>query len=786
MELVQRAPKSKRLLKSLQARSMCNSHKCLRRATRDFTGCFGDLHLEGANTHFTWPLGRRNKMIRFLAGFCAAVTFLFGTSTLPAQQESAAPMRAPATPLVVHDTYFSIWSAADRLTDGPTTHWSATPHWVAGDLDVDHSQPLNGLVHVDQKNYQYLGFGYGRDGVSAMEETARQITPTRTIVTMQCAEIELTITFLTPAFLHDMRIMARPVTYLTWEVKSRDGSPHKVALYLDASGDIATNDPDEAVVWSRAEIEGLHLLRLGTSKQAVLERYGDNLRINWGYFYIAVPAAEGNSELAAGNRSYLKRFLATGHIPQGDDLSQPRAPQSFNPPAPMLNLVLPLGAVGATTVSRHVLLGYDDIYSLEYMRQKLLPYWRKEFSDFSQLLEGAERGYAALREQAVGFDAELLHDLVQAGGSEYAAIAALAFRQAVGAHKLVEDADGIPFFMPKENFSDGNISTVDVLYPSAPMFLLLNPKLVEAQMEPVMRYASSNRWKFPFAPHDLGFYPLANGALAESSEGEQMPVEESGNLILMAAAIAHAEHDTGFASRFWPLLTKWAEYLLANGLDPEDQLCTDDFTGRLAHNANLSIKAIEALAAYSQLAKMRGDDSGAARYREAAQSMANKWVQMTQDGTHSRLAFDKPGTWSQKYNLVWDNILGLHLFPPELADREVSFYKAHLNRYGLPLDNRATYTKLDWTLWSATLARDPSDFQAIVHPVFLFLNETADRVPLTDFYDTVSAHKVDFQARSVVGGVYIKLLADSQLWSKWVARAARIPTDAEPAPDKSR
>lgn len=723
-------------------------------------------------------------MTRFLTGFCVFMACLCGSSALIAQEGSAAPLRAPATPLIVHDPYFSIWSAADRLTGAPTTHWSATLRWVAGDLDVDHPQPLNGVIRVDQKNYRYLGNGYGDSEIPVMEETGRQITPTRTIVTMQSPEIELTVTFLTPAFPDDMRIMARPVTYLCWDVKSRDSSPHSVALYLDADGSIATNYPDEPVVWSRAEIEGLHLLRVGTSKQPILEQYGDNLRINWGYFYIVVPVGEGTSELAAGNWSFLRSFLTTGHISQEDDLAQPRDPQSFSVPAPKLNVVLPLGTVGTAVVSRHVLLSYDDIYSVEYMRQKLLPYWRKEFPQFSQLLQGAEHDYPALRKRAAQYDADLVHDLVQSGGPEYAAIATLAFRQAIGAHKLVEDADGAPFFMPKENFSDGDISTVDVLYPSAPMFLLLNPKLVEAQMEPVMRYASTSHWKFPFAPHDLGVYPLANGAIAEGSEGEQMPVEESGNLILMAAAIAHAEHDAGFASRYWPLLTKWAEYLLAGGLDPEDQLCTDDFTGHLAHNSNLSIKAIEALAAYSQLAEMRGDHSTAAQYKNAAESMATKWVQMAQDGGHYRLAFDKANTWSQKYNLVWDGILGLHLFPQEVADREVSFYKTQLNHFGLPLDNRATYTKLDWTLWSATLARNPSDFQAIVHPVFLFLNETNDRVPMTDFYDTISARALDFQARSVVGGVYIKLLADPTLWSKWVDRANRTAAESESASGK--
>ena len=690
----------------------------------------------------------------------AAALFCVASAPLMGQQNPGGALRAPATPLVVHDPYFSIWSTSDRLTDGPTRHWTGA------------QQELNGIARIDGKNYRYLG--KAERNIPALEETQRTITPTRTLVTLQNPQVEIRICFLTPAFPDDMKIMARPVTYLTWEVKSRDGASHDVTLYLDIDGTIATNTPLEPVVWSRAKIAGLDLLRVGSEKQPMLEKWGDNVRIDWGYFYVGVPEAQGAASLAAGNRDDRHQFVATGELPAQDDLDQPRMPQSRYPSPPLLNVAIPLGKVDASPVNRHVLLAYDDIYSIEYMHQKLLPYWRKQFSSFAAMLQAADRDYPSLEARAKQYDADLQHDLVQAGGEEYAAIATLAFRQAIAAHKLVEDASGVPFFMPKENFSNGSISTVDVLYPSSPMFLFLNPKLVEAQLEPVARYAETGHWKFPFAPHDLGVYPLANGQLyggGEITEDDQMPVEESGNMILMFAALAHAEHDTAFAKRYWPLLTKWAEYLLAKGFDPENQLCTDDFAGHLAHNTNLSIKAIEALAAYAQLAREVGDTRAAAQYEDAARSMAAKWVSMAADDGHYRLAFDKPGTWSQKYNLVWDNILDLHIFPAEIASKEVAFYKTHLNPFGLPLDNRATYTKLDWTVWSATLATNPADFQAIVHPIFQFLNQTPDRVPMTDWYDTVSAHQVGFQARSVVGGVYIKMLADPQLWSKWVDRS---------------
>jgi hypothetical protein len=682
--------------------------------------------------------------------------------SVAAQQNAPDSLRAPATPLIVHDPYFSIWSMSNRLTDGPTRHWTGV------------SQPINGIIRVDGKSYRYLG--NADDSIPALDESHREITPTRTIVTLANSQIELQLCFFTPAFPDDIRVMARPVTYLTWTIQSRDGNAHDVTLYLDVSGNVATNLPNEAVIWSRGHIKGLQLLRIGSQKQTVLEQSGDNLRINWGNFYLGVPEAQGQASTVAGNQDDRDRFVSTGTLSAQDDLDQPRAPSSHHPSAPLLAVALPLGKVDSTPVTRHVLLSYDDGYSVEYMHRRLLPYWRAQFPDFATMLEAADADYPSLEKRAVEYDGDLERDLVRAGGPDYAAIAVLAFRQAIGAHKLVDAGDGTPFFMPKENFSNGSISTVDVLYPSAPMFLLLNPKLIEAQLEPVLRYAETPNWKFPFAPHDLGVYPLANGQQyggGELTEEDQMPVEESGNVILMVAALAHAEHSAAYAGRFWPLITKWADYLLAKGFDPENQLCTDDFAGHLAHNTNLSIKAIEALAAYAQLADQLGHHDVAVRYSAASKAMAVKWVTMAADGDHYRLAFDKAGTWSQKYNLVWDEILGLHNFPKEIAAREVTFYKSHMNPFGLPLDNRATYTKLDWTIWSATLASNESDFRTLVHPILKFLNETPDRIPMTDWYDTVTAHEVGFQARSVVGGVYIKMLADPDMWSKWAGRRAQ-------------
>ena len=431
--------------------------------------------------------------------------------------------------------------------------------------------------------------------------------------------------------------------------------------------------------------------------------------------------------------------------------------------------VFDLGQVGAEPVSRHLLLAYDDLYSIEYFHQRLRPYWRRNGAQASDLLTSAEREYESLRAESENFDRELMADLTRVGGEKYARIAALAYRQSLAAHKLVAAPDGqTPYFFPKENFSCGCISTVDVIYPAAPILLLLNPHLVEASLAPVMDYVKAGKWPHPWAPHDLGTYPLANGR--DPYHIESMPVEESGNMLILFAAIAKAEQSAAFAAKYAPILQQWADYLVGKGLDPENQLCTDDFAGHLAHNTNLSVKAILGLGSYAQILDMQGKKEAAEHYRAKAQEFATRWVQIAGDDDHYRLAFDKPGTWSQEYNLVWDRVLGLNLFPAEVARKEIAFYEDHLNRFGLPLDSRKSYTKLDWEFWTATLAKSPADWQKLISPIYDWVNQSPTRVPVTDWYSDSRRHAGGFPGALGGGSVFIKMLADPETWRSWAER----------------
>jgi hypothetical protein len=663
------------------------------------------------------------------------------------------PFRPPAIPLVIHDPYFSIWSMTDCLSDDWTRHWTGKP------------QALMAMARIDDKTFRLMG-REPRE-VPAMSQTGFQVFPTRTVYRFDDAGVELWLTFLSPLLADDLEILSRPVTYLTINVRSTDNQPHRILFYFDACSEIAVNEPLQKIVWSRFNLGSLQVLAFGSQEQPVLEKSGDDLRIDWGYFYLAVPREEGPETCLSGYRESREGFIQNGQLPASDDLRFPRPVEDGYPVAAV---ALDLGAIGEKSISRFLMLAYDDQFSIEYFYRKTRPYWRSKDWEVSDLLEAAAKDYEMLAESCQKFDEELLADLERAGGKKYAQLATLAYRQSLAAHKLVADIDGTPLFFPKENFSNGCISTVDVIYPESPMYLLFNTGLLRALLTPVLDYAISTKWKFSFAPHDLGTYPKANGQVyggGAKSEEDQMPVEESGNMLLMTAALAKVEGKTDFALKYWDLLKRWAEYLKEKGLDPENQLCTDDFAGHLAHNANLSIKAILALRAYAYLCEKTGKKDEARLYQKTAQDFAKEWVKKADDGDHFRLAFDKPGTWSQKYNLVWDKILGFNLFPADVARKEISFYKKKQLLYGLPLDNRKEYTKLDWILWTATLAESAEDFAAFLDPVYSFLNNTPDRVPLTDWYCTHNAKQVGFQARPVVGGVLIKMLADPVLLEKW-------------------
>lgn len=625
-------------------------------------------------------------------------------------------MRPPAIPLITSDPFFSVWSESDNLNASDTVHW--TGRTVA----------LRCTVKVGDREYGVMG---RNDGIPAARQICFDMDAFSSYYTFDCGGVTVRLTFTSPVIPDDLYLVSRPVSYLYISADA-DGVRAKVSVSEQICLDLAGEYP------VKASFEG-GSVTLASEVQNVLSHDGDDQRIDWGRFYLTCKTPKG---------AEYGSYLADG-----------------------MTFVFAEAEVGE---GRLFSFAYDDVKSIEYFGDKLDAYWKTKDATITDAISAAHRDYTDIMKRCADFSEKMVADATAAGGEKYAELLILSLRQSVAAHKLVLDTEGEVLYISKECFSNGCAATVDVSYPSTPLFLIYNPELVRGMMRPIYRFASTEAWKYDFAPHDAGRYPLVNGQVYGLKDGvlleeKQMPLEECGNMLLMEATTAVATGNADFAAEHIDILRKWCTYLVENGEDPANQLCTDDFAGHLAHNCNLTLKAIMGIAGMGIIEKLLGNGGEYERLLAVAKKMAESWVKRAAnaDGSY-RLAFDWQNSFSMKYNIAWDKLFGTEIMPKEVLSSEFSSYAKHMNDYGLPLDNRADYTKSDWYIWTGVLADGKEDFEKFIEPLWDSYNETASRVPMTDWYMTTTAlHRAygsssglrkSFRNRTVVGGHFMKLL----------------------------
>ena len=625
-------------------------------------------------------------------------------------------MRPPAIPLITSDPFFSVWSESDALNASDTVHW--TGRTVA----------LRCTVKVGDREYGVMG---RNDGIPAARQICFDMDAFSSYYTFDCGGVTVRLTFTSPVIPDDLYLVSRPVSYLYVNADA-DGVRAKVSVSEQICLDLAGEYP------VKASFEG-GSVTLASEVQNVLSHDGDDQRIDWGRFYLTCKTPKG---------AEYGSYLADG-----------------------MTFVFAEAEVGE---GRLFSFAYDDVKSIEYFGDRLDAYWKTKDATITDAISAAHRDYTDIMKRCADFSEKMVADATAAGGEKYAELLILSLRQSVAAHKLVLDTEGEVLYISKECFSNGCAATVDVSYPSTPLFLLYNPELVRGMMRPIYRFASTEAWKYDFAPHDAGRYPLVNGQVYGLKDGvllkeKQMPLEECGNMLLMEATAAVATGNADFAAEHIDILRKWCTYLVENGEDPANQLCTDDFAGHLAHNCNLTLKAIMGIAGMGIIEKLLGNGGEYERLLAVAKKMAESWVKRAAnaDGSY-RLAFDWQNSFSMKYNIAWDKLFGTEIMPKEVLSSEFSSYAKHMNDYGLPLDNRADYTKSDWYIWTGVLADSKEDFEKFIEPLWDCYNDTASRVPMTDWYMTTTAlHRAygsssglrkSFRNRTVVGGHFMKLL----------------------------
>ncbi len=638
--------------------------------------------------------------------------------------------RLPALPLITCDPYFSVWMPADKLTDTDTAHWSKRP------------LPIYGRITVDGNTYRFLGSG----NEPALDTRDISVTPCTTAALYEGGGIKLDVSFTTPILPDDLDRASTPITLIEVKAVSCDGKTHDVRAELAFSDKMCYFGDEKPEIHAYPlSYPGISMSAIGQINQKILSHSGDSVTIDWGYLY------------AAADR---------GEVAYDENCLTVRADASVN----------------EDTACFRFLAGYDDVASILYYGIPCKAWYARKGKTFVDAMRETMNEFDDLLNRCASLDERIVKEAYEIGGEDYVLITSAAWRHVFAAHKLIADENGEMIFLSKENNSNGCLATVDVSYPSTPMFLKFCPQLVSAMCRPVLRFARMPVWSmYDFAPHDIGRYPIAGGQVygnkgtmdvgrrpayqppfyLMSGETEQydfkrqMPVEESGNMLIMMYAAAYFGDSTSLIKQNMDIAEKWVKYLIDYGEDPGNQLCTDDFAGHLAHNINLSAKAMVGVACYGRMLELIGKDGSA--YKEKAKQMAKSWLKRaySPDGTY--LTFDGQG-WSMKYNLAWDIALGLDLLDGEFYEFETRSYLKRINAYGLPLDNRAVYTKSDWELWTAAMAKDKSVREAIIAPVARYLRESESRIAFSDWYYTDSGKYVQFIARSVQGGLFMPFL----------------------------
>ncbi len=629
--------------------------------------------------------------------------------------------RPSAYPLMTVDPFFSVWSMNDRMPLDYTRHWTGRP------------SPILMTVFYGEEKYIICGFDENLVSNPASRQRLLQtnvsVSPLSTSYTFENKKLKVDVTFTSALLLDRPDIMSRPVSYIEYSIEDKLCSGKECGIVFGMSGEICVNDREQKVRFEKTTVS----MRVGNTKQECFSACGEGILINWGYLHIygTDAFATASRELAKYGKNEAKLDIEKEYHAYADK---------------------PYIAVERIGNKGHITVGYDEIKPIEYFSQPLDEPYKRQFDTFEEMLECADRQYGEIKKLCEEFEEDFYNKTIKLG-EDYKNLLTLAYRQAIAAHKLVYDKNGQALFLSFECYSAGCIATLDVTYPSMPLFLLYNPELVLGMLRPIMEYAESDKWKFDFAPHDVGWYPIVKEQVyGQNLYRNQMPIEEIGNMMLCIAAVEHyGGRGKEFFDRHRETLEKWAEYLASFGFDPAEQLCTDDFGGHLNHNCNLSIKAILGLAAYSRLS---GDES----YMTLAKDFAGCWQKDSSNGIGTRLAFDMPDSWSMKYNMVWDNLLGFNLFDEEVKKREAELYKSKMNKYGVPLDNRADYAKCDWMMWTTMLYDDREYFEMVCESMARLVSETFDRVPFADWYCTKTAECYSFRNRTVVGGLFINLL----------------------------
>ncbi|GAA5859784.1 hypothetical protein JCM8547_007026 [Rhodosporidiobolus lusitaniae] len=710
-----------------------------------------------------------------------ALQFVLAKDAFPtsSHDSSFSPLLPPAIPLAVKSPYTSAWlstggenGSKGYLAGDWAQHW---PVHYAGS-QRDHRLSWAGLIQVDGRTFQFLGDPL--EGKSSARQTAFEYTATRSIFSFEAEGVRFNATFLSPVTPHDFVRQSLPFSYLAVDLDVESLKDKTVSVYTDISGEWASGE-DVDIVWDYTTRSGVGVHSI--SRKSPLLFAETHEQAEWGLAVYATSLVGGVTFSSSSASGLRDQFLRNGEL----DGSQDFRHRKISDDQPVFGFSAALSAKRSPVIFTigHVRDPYVN-YVTPSGALSLPGLWTPSFTDHLDALASFHHSYPQALAESIAFDSTLRADALRVSGEDYAAIVELSTRQAFATFELTtsvgenwkEDREGVMGWL-KEISSNGDMETIDVLFPLHPILLHTNPTLLATLLEPLLRYTHSGMYPNRWPVHDLGTYPNATGY----SDGgdEPMPVEEAGNMLWMALAYFQATGDKAWVGKHYDVLKQWTTYLEDDGLVPAEQLSTDDFAGKLANQTNLAVKAIVGIGAMAELARETGRFTDAVRYRAVAEAYVEEWTKLalTEEGgaPHAKLAYQDENSWGLLYNLLGDRFLQLDLFPRKLYQDQAAWYVSKAEQYGVPLDSRHPWTKSDWEIFAAASAPDKKTRDLFSTLLVNYLKAGKIDAAFPDLYETPTANfpgregldwPVLFLARPVVGGHFALLAMEKQLGRK--------------------
>ncbi|KAI1434171.1 glutaminase GtaA [Xylaria sp. CBS 124048] len=670
----------------------------------------------------------------------------FGASTF-------SPVRPPAIPLAVKAPYLNTWLNAGK--DG------GNGGYLAGEWPVFWTQQITGwagLIRVDGTPYQWLG---AVTNVANVNQTEFSYTSTRSSFVMNVAgKVEMNITFLSPVTPNDLKRQSLTFSYLDVGVHSLDGANHDVQLYSDVSGEWASGDIGVTIQWDYGTSDGVAYHQFSRKSQTPITETRE--LPNWGNFYYSTSDTKSLTYQSGSDVNVRGAFMSKGILPNTKDTNF----RAINNNWPVFGFAQNLGSVSKKSVNTVFTIGLtqDDAIQLLGKGSGLTTYpslWKSYFKSGLAAMTFFYKDYKTAAGLATSLDNQVASDSIAAAGQDYLTITSLSVRQTFGALQFTGTSSN-PLVFLKEISSNSDIQTVDVIFPAMPLILYTNPKILKYLLEPLFLNQENGHYPNDNAIHDLGTFPLAKGYPDGSDEPQ--PLEECGNMVIMVLAYAQRTGDKGYLAKHYPILQKWAGYLINEALIPANQISTDDFAGSLANQTNLALKGIIGLRAMADIAEMTGHQDDSSMYMNISTSYIQQWqgfsLNTNANPPHATLSYGDANSHGLLYNLFSNSLLGYYddFVPQSVYDIQSNFYPTVALQYCVPLDTRHTYSKSDWQIWAAATA-SKSTRDDIISRMAHWINVTPTNRGLTDLYDCVSGDYpgITFVARPVVGGHFALL-----------------------------